>query len=468
MLNANIVETLNVDVSILQINIDPAELFADQFEHHRENQTQLDKMVAVVSTCLIHKSFGTTVRGLMRAAEVRRDLERLNRDADLVYLDEIVRCFVSEMFAFKRLDLNGKEIESNVAEVENLFSEVGRILSERTSQEDSGRLLKDLPALQARFIEVVLAMVRDRAADVPTTGPGSSQREFERRLQELESQNFVDLVKDYALVASERAANKAPLPDIAYKQQREIEEFIRMELRSDIATFVEQKAGQFPKKRFRYFGMRRKDLNAGYVVEMEVLLSVRESISHLQRLAILRSALDKLDMFYAVLESISFAIRAAQSRTAAEAAKREESLANDEAATIRMRGDLISETIGAAFEATAKLMSDHAEREKGHERANVSLATNLKDLIEIFNLRNRHTTECLVALSALANHLRVHHMPLMNEVGEPSSPQTAAMVSMVNATLEQLAASQDRYTKASQKGITASSVATIAQPINIR
>jgi hypothetical protein len=279
----------------------------------------------------------------------------------------------------------------------------------------------------------------------------------------------VDLVKDYALVASERAANKAPLPDIAYKQQREIEEFIRMELRSNIETFVEQKAGQFPKKRFRgYFGMRRKDFNAGYVAEMEVLLSVRESISHLQRLAILRSALDKLDMFYAVLESISFAIRAAQSRTAAEAAKHEESLAKDEAATLRMRGDLISETIGAAFEATAKLLSDHAEREKGHERANVSLATNLKELIELFNLRNRHTTECLVALSALANHLRVHHMPLMNEVGEPSSPQTAAMVSMVNATLEQLAVSQDRYTKASQKGITASSAASIAKPIDIR
>jgi len=376
----------------------------------------------------------------------------------VAHLDAIVASFLAELFAFKSLDLNGEEVASNALEVEKLFAEVCSALAERPCQEDAEQLAKDLRAHQAHFVEVVLAMVRDRAADVSTTGPGSSMPAVEQRLQELESQNFEDLVKDYALVATGQTDHKVPLPDIAYKHLTLVENSLRHKLRTDVENFAEQESVQLVKKGFRgYFGGRRHALETAYVVKMEFfLLSVRELISRSQRLVILRSALDKVHMFYAVLEGISSAIRAAQSRAEAEAAKLQESVSNAEAATLRSRGDLISGTIATAYEATAKLSGDHAEREKGHEAAHTVTAHFLKDLIDLFDLRNQHNTECLVALSTLANHMRVHHSALVNEAGERSAPQTTGMISRVFAALDKITASQDRYLKASQKAVVGS------------
>lgn len=464
MLNANVVETVNVGVSILPITIEVPEPILEHFGRLFDNQMGLDQTVALSTTYLIQKSFVTTIRGLIRADEIRRDLERLKRKDDVAHLEAIIARFLSELFAFKTLDLNGKEVASNAVEVEKLFAEVCRSLSERPCPEDSEQLSKDLRAHQAHFVDVVLAMVRDRAADVSTTGPGSSMPAVEKRLQELESQNFEDLVKDYALVATGQTDHKVPLPDIAYRHLTEVENSVRNKLRDDVVNFAEQESAQLDKKRFRgYFGGRRNSLETAYVVKMEFfLLSVRESISRSQRLVILRSALDKVHMFYAVLEGISSAIRAAQSRAEAEAAKLQESVGNAEAATLRSRGDLISETIATAFEATARLSGDHAEREKGHEAAHTATAHHLKDMIELFDLRNQHNTECLVALSTLANHMRVHHSALVNEAGERTAPQTVGMVSRVFAALDRITASQERYLKASQKAVTGSPTPLIA------
>ncbi len=461
MLDASLVRTLNVNISILPFAVEVSEQLAERFDHLLDHRTQLEDAVALLTTSLIHKSFVNTLCGLKRAAEVRGDLERLQRADDVAHLDAIVSRFIAELYTYKSLDLTGREISSNTAEVEDLFAEVCRLLSDTSAQEDSERVMKDLRVLKDRFVAAVVETVRDRTADLRTTGLGSAHPEVEKRLHRLESHNFEDLVQDYELMATGRSDNRIPLPDIAYKHQTQIENAVRLKLRARVVKFIEQDTneqgnkavlGRFKKWFHAYFGIGPHDLKAAYVSETEhFLLYVREAISRSQRLIILRSALDKVHMFYGVLDCISNSVQAAQRRTKASIAKLQESEANEEAMSLRGREDLISDMIATAYEATAKLSRDHAEREKGHEVALVGTANHLKDLIDMFDLRNQHNTECLVALSDLANYMRVYHPTLVNETGEPAAPQTTRMAARILDTLDKIAESQERYFKNSQK-----------------
>lgn len=89
----------------------------------------------------------------------------------------------------------------------------------------------------------------------------------------------------------------------------------------------------------------------------------------------------------------------------------------------------------------------------------IATTNHSRDLNELFYLRNQHNTECLVALSALANEMRVYHPMLVKEAGEPMAPETTYMAGRILDTLNRIDASQERYIKASQK-ISAGSISS--------
>src|ERR1043165_7841332 len=138
MLNVNGVEqvNLNLNLAILTIAVEVREPLAERFDRILDPRTPLDEVIGLVSSFQIHKCFGNTARVVMRAAEVRSDLERLQRKDDVVHLNAIVARVLSELYAYQSLDLTGREISSNTHTIQYLFADVCRLLWERTGQED--------------------------------------------------------------------------------------------------------------------------------------------------------------------------------------------------------------------------------------------------------------------------------------------------------------------------------------------
>jgi hypothetical protein len=391
---------------------------------------------SMLTNYLIQKSFVTTIRALARVNELIEKVRQAEAPEAIKSIEENILEFIKEVFSYQRLSQSGRVVESNDEAVLSLFDSVYKIIS-NSEQKPREEITEALKSHQQKYIQIIVDMVVDRAADLQSFGQGTFVREAEEQLNQLDRDNFKDLVSSYVISMNSSDSGT---------QLAEVTDVEKHRMLGGIITAIDASVGSYKQKGMELSvlpqatsgslkglieGWRRskKSMIVQGSVETEMfLIDVRYHINRLQQLVILSGVLDKINAYHqaitameAGIEEIFLRNRAESTRLKSEkVAQQAKSEAASEDPYLRVAA-IFSETRGSV------LAGDSArDQQTGTVMGEVSgIASQSRNY---FETRMKTINSTIVGLNKLSTKLRANHPIITAEAGQKNGPKTVEML----------------------------------------
>ncbi len=266
----------------------------------------------ILTNYLIQKSFVTTIRALARISDLVAKMEQAGAAAAAKSVVDSNRAYISEVFSYRKLNQTGQIIESNENQVFSLFQNVFDLLS-ASPQKPKDEILTALKKFQGDYIEIIEDLIIDRSADLQSFGQGKFVKEAEEQLNQLDRENFKELVSRYVVAFSGPDSNS---------QLREINEVEKHQVVSGVITEITKSVNEYKQKGIELSSSPKSDTSAlkslidkilrresslvvqGSVETEKFLINVRYHIHLLQQLIILNGTLDKINAYHQAITAM--------------------------------------------------------------------------------------------------------------------------------------------------------------------
>lgn len=398
----------------------------------------------VLTNYLIQKSFVTTIRALARISDLVTKMEQAGAEAAVKSLIESNKSYINEVFSYRKLNQAGLIIESNEDKVFSLFHNVFELLS-ASPQKPKDEILSALKKYQNEYIEIIEDLVIDRSADLQSFGQGTFVKEAEEQLNQLDRENFKELVSRYVVAFNS--------PD-STSQLREMNELEKHQVIGGIIGEISHSVNEYrqkgmelsasPKSRDnsikrlieRIIGKDDSLVVQGSIETERFLINIRYHIHLLQQLIILNGTLDKIHAYHQAITAMESGVeKIFRISRGAETRKLVHNIV-EQARAEASSDDPYLQVTSILTDTRGNMLAGDSQRDEQTASALGEVSKIASQSKKYFENRSAVINQSIVALNKVSAKLRADHPIIASEAGQKNGPKT---VEMLEDTLQVMA-----------------------------